>query len=172
MDLLTIFRITLIIIFGFYLSRSDLKRNKIPDKVTFPLIIFGIILNLFDFGISEKLVASYLILLGLYFLFTILYIVIKHISPSQTIGGGDVKFTLVLASLLPFFPTNSTNIFIIKVLIISIIVLFVMTIIKRISLWVASKSNNSKVFLDVNINSVKVTFVPILWISAIISLII
>jgi hypothetical protein len=57
-------------------------------------------------------------------------------------------------------------------LIISIIVLFVMTIIKRISLWVASKSNNSKVFLDLNINSVKVTFVPILWISAIISLII
>jgi preflagellin peptidase FlaK len=170
MDIFLIFRITILILIGFYLARSDLRRNVIPDKITYPIIILGFIFNFIQFGVSTKLIIAYLILLGLYFFFVLTYMFIKSLSISQTIGGGDVKFTLLIASLLPFYPISSNQIFIIKVLVITVIILFVMVVIKRLSLWISHKAPNSKLFLDSNINEIKVTLVPILWISAIISL--
>jgi Flp pilus assembly protein protease CpaA len=171
MDWIVCIRIFLIVVFGFYLSRTDLRKNIVPDKVTLPLISIGLILSFLEFGISTKLIYAYLIVLGVYFFFVVLYSVLKKIHSSQTIGGGDVKFTLMIASLLPFYQ-SITGLIIIDVIVISFIVLFVMSIVKMLSIFLIHKFPKSQLFLDSNINNVKVTYVPILWISTLISLVI
>jgi len=172
MEWILAIRIVLLLCFGLYLSRLDLKTNTIPNKITFPLIITGLFLSLIEFGISIKLIYAYLILLGVYFFFILFHITLSKINSTQAIGGGDVKFILSIASLLPFSYSFIGNIFVIEVLFYAIIIMFIMSLVKTFGYMIMSKFPKSQLFLDANINNVKVTFVPILWISCIISLII
>lgn len=169
--LINILRLFLLFFFGFILARFDLKKNIIPDKITLPLIIIGIILNYIDFGISKQLVCSYLILLGTYFFYVILYKILKLTNSVQTIGGGDVKYSLAIASLIPFSYFFIYNIFIIEVIFISFILLFIMTLVKLISLLLINKlPAKSRIIITTTIISTKVTFAPLLFFSSIISL--
>lgn len=168
-----ILRILLLLIFGFILARLDLKKNRIPDKITYPLIILGFILSFIEFGISVKLIYAYLIILGTYFFWVVLYHILKLINSSQTIGGGDVKYSMAIASLYPFSSFFIYNIYILKVIFIAFIFLFAMTIIKLISISILNKlPNKFKVVISYSILQTKVTFAPILFLSSIVSLLV
>lgn len=170
MFVITVLRLFLLFFFGFILTRLDLRKNIIPDKITFPLIIIGILFSYIEFGISKLLIYSYLIILGTYFFYLLLYLVLKRIKSSQNIGGGDVKYSLAIASLIPFQHFFLYNIFIIKVIFISFILVFVMAIIKIISLSVIGYvPNKLKIFITTNIFETKVAFAPLLFISSIIA---
>jgi preflagellin peptidase FlaK len=83
-----------------YASYSDLKRGIIPNKLTFPLIGVGIILN----GIYALMIGEiwYIIicLVVTGFIFVLGYIFWKL----GAWAGGDVKLFTALAALLPFYP--------------------------------------------------------------------
>ena len=171
LDILLVLRLFLLFFFGFLIVDSDLKTNKIPDQITYPLIIAGIIFNYIQFGISIYLVYSYLILLGTYFLFVVIYQILKLINSVQTIGGGDVKYSLAIASLIPFSPFIIGNIFILKVLFISVILIFIMAATKLVALLVINKlPQKSQLIINSTIISTKVAFAPILFISTVISM--
>ena len=167
---ITFIRLFLLFFFGFILARSDLKKNIIPDKITLPLIGIGIILNFIEYKISLLLIYSYLILLGTYFFYLILYIVLKAINSIQTIGGGDVKYSLAIASLVPFSKFFIYNIFIVKVIFISFIFMFSMSVVKFLALLIYDKlPKKSKLIISSTILDTKVTFAPLLFISSILA---
>lgn len=87
-----------------YASYTDLTRGIIPNRLTFPLIGLGIVLNgLYAFVIGEVwyLVISLIItgaIFGLGYLFW----------KMGAWAGGDVKLFTALAALLPFYPALIT----------------------------------------------------------------
>lgn len=84
----------------FYASYSDLKWGIIPNKLTFPLIAIGIILNsVYAFMIGEIwIIVMCLVMTGV--IFALGYIFWKM----GAWAGGDVKLFTALAALLPFSP--------------------------------------------------------------------
>lgn len=83
-----------------YASYSDLKRGIIPNKLTFPLIALGIILNgIYAFMIGEIwFIVMCLVITGV--IFALGYIFWKM----GAWAGGDVKLFTALAALLPVYP--------------------------------------------------------------------
>lgn len=83
-----------------YASYTDLKSGIIPNKLTFPLIGVGIVLNGF-YGFATGniwLIISTLIVTAL--IFVLGYVFWKL----GAWAGGDVKLFTALAALLPFYP--------------------------------------------------------------------
>lgn len=84
-----------------YASYTDLKSGLIQNKLTFPLIVIGLVLNgLYAFMVSN----IWLIIYALIFtagIFALGYILWKF----GAWAGGDVKLFTALAALLPFYPT-------------------------------------------------------------------
>lgn len=83
-----------------YASYSDLKRGIIPNKLTFPLIGLGLILNgFYAFMIGE---IWYIIICAVVtgIIFALGYLFWKM----GAWAGGDVKLFTALAALLPFYP--------------------------------------------------------------------
>jgi preflagellin peptidase FlaK len=88
------------IIACFYASYTDLKSGIIPNKLTFPLIGIGIVLNgiySFTAGNIWFLIYTLIFTAGI---FVIGYILWKL----GAWAGGDVKLFTALAALLPFYP--------------------------------------------------------------------
>jgi len=83
-----------------YASYSDLKWGIIPNKLTFPLIAIGIILNsIYAFMVGEIwIIVMCLVMTGV--IFALGYIFWKM----GAWAGGDVKLFTALAALLPFSP--------------------------------------------------------------------
>lgn len=83
-----------------YASYSDLKWGIIPNKLTFPLIAIGIILNsVYAFMVGEIWsIVMCLVITGI--IFALGYIFWKI----GAWAGGDVKLFTALAALLPFSP--------------------------------------------------------------------
>ncbi len=83
-----------------YASYTDLKRGIIPNKLTFPLIAIGIILNgVYAFMIGDLwFIVICLVVTGV--IFALGYLFWKM----GAWAGGDVKLFTALAALLPFYP--------------------------------------------------------------------
>jgi archaeal preflagellin peptidase FlaK len=83
-----------------YASYSDLKRGIIPNKLTFPLIAIGIVLNgIYAFMIGDLwFIVICLVVTGV--IFALGYLFWKM----GAWAGGDVKLFTALAALLPFYP--------------------------------------------------------------------
>lgn len=83
-----------------YASYSDLKRGIIPNKLTFPLIGLGILLNgIYAFIMGEIwIIVICLVVTGV--IFALGYLFWKM----GAWAGGDVKIFTALAALLPFYP--------------------------------------------------------------------
>jgi len=84
-----------------YASYTDLKSGIIPNKLTFPLIGIGIVLN----GIYSFITGNiWLIVSAL--IFTALIFILGYVFwKLGAWAGGDVKLFTGLAALLPFYPT-------------------------------------------------------------------
>ncbi|MBI4814461.1 MAG: prepilin peptidase [Methanobacterium sp.] len=83
-----------------YASYSDLKRGIIPNKLTFPLIAIGLILNgIYAFMLGELwIIIVCLVVTGV--IFALGYLFWKM----GAWAGGDVKLFTALAALIPFNP--------------------------------------------------------------------
>ncbi|EKQ53220.1 MAG: Flp pilus assembly protein, protease CpaA [Methanobacterium sp. Maddingley MBC34] len=91
---------TIAIVACLYASYSDLKRGIIPNKVTFPLIAIGIILNgIYAFTIGNIwFIIICAVVTGV--IFALGYLFWKM----GAWAGGDVKLFTALAALVPFNP--------------------------------------------------------------------
>ncbi len=84
----------------FFASYTDIKWGIIPNKLTFPLIFLGIVLNGF-----YAIVAGNIWLLFYNLIFTAGIFVLGYLLwKLGAWAGGDVKLFTALAALLPFYP--------------------------------------------------------------------
>jgi archaeal preflagellin peptidase FlaK len=92
----TLLVIMAVIIAAFY----DLKYNIIPNKLTFSLISFGLIINL----IYSILFRDFLFIINSIITTIIVFSVCYLLWKFRLWGGGDVKLITGIASTLPFHP--------------------------------------------------------------------
>jgi archaeal preflagellin peptidase FlaK len=91
-----------------YASYSDLKHGIIPNKLTFPLIGIGIILN----GFYALQTGNLWIIIGCLIITGVIFVLGYLFWKLGAWAGGDVKLFTALAALLPFYPALiSYNIF-------------------------------------------------------------
>jgi preflagellin peptidase FlaK len=83
-----------------YASYSDLRWGVIPNKLTFPLIGVGILLN----GIYYITLGNLLLLLGTLIITFVVFIFGYILWKMGAWAGGDVKLFTALAALIPFYP--------------------------------------------------------------------
>ena len=69
---------------------TDFKTGLIYDRITYPLIAIGLLLNLFEFSIATYLLAAIIFVAGYALYYT------------GKIGGGDVKLFTGISIVLPF----------------------------------------------------------------------
>src|SRR3989344_1710276 len=81
---------------------TDVKTGLIYDRITYPLIAIGLLLNMFEFSISTFLIAGVVFALGYVLYYT------------GKIGGGDVKLFTGISFVLPFM---NGRVFILDVLV-------------------------------------------------------
>ncbi|MGO9388083.1 MAG: A24 family peptidase C-terminal domain-containing protein [Methanobacterium sp.] len=84
-----------------YASYSDLRWGIIPNKLTFPLIGVGILLN----GIYYITTGNLLLLLGTLIVTLLVFLFGYLFWKMGAWAGGDVKLFTALAALIPFYPT-------------------------------------------------------------------
>jgi preflagellin peptidase FlaK len=85
-----------------YASYSDLKVGLIQNKLTFPLIAIGIILN----GIYVFYTANLLIFVEAIILTAIIFVIGWLFWRIGAWAGGDVKLFTAVAALIPFYATT------------------------------------------------------------------
>ena len=83
-----------------YASYSDLKRGIIPNKLTFPLIAIGIVLN----GIYAFMIGEFLFILVCVVVTGVIFGLGYLFWKMGAWAGGDVKLFTALAALIPFAP--------------------------------------------------------------------
>lgn len=82
-------------IFAFLLSYIDFKKFLVPDLL---LLTMTILLLFFKIVENQIYVSSFITPL----IILILYIIILLLFPKSILGGGDIKYSLVIAFYLPF----------------------------------------------------------------------
>lgn len=83
-----------------YASYTDMTRGIIPNKLTFPLMVIGLILN----GINAYLLGEYMIFVYT-FIFTLGIFILGYLFwKLGAWAGGDVKLFTAVAALIPFQP--------------------------------------------------------------------
>ena len=87
-----------------YASYSDLKHGIIPNKLTFPLIGIGIILN----GFYALQTGNLWIIIGCLLITGVIFVLGYLFWKLGAWAGGDVKLFTALAALLPFYPALIT----------------------------------------------------------------
>ena len=83
-----------------YASYSDLKSGIIANKLTFPLIGIGIILN----GFYAFQISNLWIFIGCLIITSVIFVLGYIFWKLGAWAGGDVKLFTALAALLPFYP--------------------------------------------------------------------
>ncbi len=95
-----------ILLFLFLIATAciiDLKKNIIPDLITYPLILFGFCGAILDsYFVSMPYDSAIAALIG-YFLPGIIGVIFEMFGKKQTVGAGDVKF---LAGIGAWLGTN------------------------------------------------------------------
>lgn len=84
----------------FYGSYSDIKRGIIPNKLTFPLIGLGIVLN----GIYAYNIGNIWYFVGAVIVTAVIFALGYLFWKMGAWAGGDVKLFTALAALIPFYP--------------------------------------------------------------------
>ncbi len=104
--MILLLRYAVILIGSLIAAYTDYKTGYIFDKITYPMIAVGILLNLFELGIEvslEKFLELFSVGIIVFALGYAMYFLGK-------IGGGDIKLFTAIALLLPFetgiFPLN------------------------------------------------------------------
>ncbi|MBR4447903.1 prepilin peptidase [Methanobrevibacter sp.] len=106
----TIFLIQIIITILFSISAAifDIRRNIVPDKLTYSLLVFGLISNLILSIVSSNIkfiLASFISMVVTNFITYMLW-------KLKMWGGGDVKLFTAIATVIPFgLNINFLNIF-------------------------------------------------------------
>lgn len=80
-------------IFSFFLSYSDCVRYRIPNTTLLTLFIFLVI-----FGYFENQLSIYSFIVS--FAILIFFVIILIIMPKIILGGGDIKYMMVIAIYL------------------------------------------------------------------------
>lgn len=88
------------VIASFYASYMDLKKGIIPNKLTFPLIVVGLILN----GVYAFMMGNIWIIITCAVVTAIIFCLGYLFWKMGAWAGGDVKLFTALAALLPFNP--------------------------------------------------------------------
>lgn len=83
-----------------YASYSDLKRGIIPNKLTFPLIGLGLVLN----GIYSFLTGNILLIIAALIITAVIFVLGYIFWKMGAWAGGDVKLFTALAALLAIYP--------------------------------------------------------------------
>ncbi|CDG65275.1 putative protein MTH_421 [Methanobacterium sp. MB1] len=83
-----------------YASYTDLKSGIIPNKLTFPLIAIGLVLN----GIYAFLMGEIWIIISCAVITGIIFVLGYLLWKMGAWAGGDVKLFTALAALIPFNP--------------------------------------------------------------------
>ncbi|MGV8143805.1 MAG: A24 family peptidase C-terminal domain-containing protein [Methanothermobacter sp.] len=83
-----------------YASYSDLKRGIIPNKLTFPLIVVGLVLD----GIYAVMIGNYWLIVSAGIITLVIFILGYLFWKMGAWAGGDVKLFTALAALLCIYP--------------------------------------------------------------------
>jgi preflagellin peptidase FlaK len=83
-----------------YASYSDIKRGIIPNKLTFPLIGVGLVLD----GIYAYLTGNYWLIISAALITGFIFVLGYLFWKMGAWAGGDVKLFTALAALLPIYP--------------------------------------------------------------------
>jgi Flp pilus assembly protein protease CpaA len=144
--LIIYFRILLLLIFCGIGAYTDHKTGYIYDKVTLPLIVLGLLLNIFAFSFVENvsiLITAAIIFIGGF----VLYYFGK-------LGGGDIKLFLGIHLMLPYL---NNQLFILWVLLLSCLLAVVFISIKYTFL-IFKKIKITKKLLLSKISSIVTSF--------------
>ncbi len=110
-------RETILIIGTFAAAVSDFKTGLILDKITYPMLALGIVLNLMEIFLGNFYAFYYFVFAGIvFFIGYVLYFLGK-------LGGGDVKLFTAIVLLLPVLGTAEfpLNIFMVNAIFVSAI---------------------------------------------------
>lgn len=80
-------------IFSLFISYTDCTRYKIPNNFLLALLLF-----LITFGILENKINYYSFAISL--LILVFFVIILLIMPKMILGGGDIKYMMVIAVYL------------------------------------------------------------------------
>ena len=108
LSIIFLFQITITILFSIMATIFDVKKNYIPDALTFSLVVFGLLTNaiLSVFSSNIKYILASIISLSITYCITYL------MWQLNIWGGGDVKLFSGIASVIPFsFNLEVFNIF-------------------------------------------------------------
>ncbi|HEX7467626.1 MAG TPA: A24 family peptidase C-terminal domain-containing protein [Methanobacterium sp.] len=91
----------------FYASYTDLKSGIISNKLTFPLIGLGIVLN----GVYAFMIGNIWFIIGDVIITAVIFALGYLFWKIGAWAGGDVKLFTAIAALLPFYPLSFTYTF-------------------------------------------------------------
>lgn len=83
-------------IFSLFLSYSDCKSFTVPNALVFTMFLMMIIFGIFE----SKIIFSSIVLLLIVLIF---FIVLLLIKPNMILGGGDIKYMMIVALYLGIF---------------------------------------------------------------------
>ena len=136
----------------------DVKRNFVPDKLTYSLLFFGLISNLFLSIISSNIK----FILASFISMVVTYCVTYMLWKLKMWGGGDVKLFTAIATVIPFgvninflniFPQLSVYPFAFSIVVNSILVSFPFLLAFVIYLVIKNETfNNHPIFLITLLN--------------------
>lgn len=81
-------------IFSLFISYIDCTRYRIPNNLLISLLIF-----LITFGFLEDKISYYSFAVSL--LILVFFVIILVVMPRMILGGGDIKYMMVIAIYLP-----------------------------------------------------------------------
>jgi len=158
-------RIFILVFIAGLVAYFDQNTGKIPNELTYSLLIIGLVFNLLFFPIK-----IFLLILGS---LLVLYIILLKFVNLDVIGGGDAMCFLGILSIMPIYPSNLISIFFIKVIFISLIIML-LTIAFQKLVWfylntMVTKETKFAKMLDTKVNQVYVKYGVYLFVSIIAS---
>lgn len=159
-------RILILVIGCIIIARTDQLHGKIYNWVTYPMLISGLVLSLIEFSLE-----SFLFILGS---LVVLYFPLWLFVKIDYIGGGDAMALLSVISLMPFYAGWLTNIFFLKVLLYSMLVIVIVNLFQK-AIWFylntfVKKETSFNKILDTRINQVSVKYGVYLLVAVVLAL--
>lgn len=148
------------------IARTDQLYSKIYNWVTYPMLISGIILSFFEYNFE-----SFLFIIGS---LIVLYFPLWLFVEIKYLGGGDAMALLSVVSLMPFYEGWLTNIFLVKVILYSMIVIVIANLFQK-GVWFylnafVKKENKFSKILDTRVNQVNVKYGVYLLVAVVLAL--
>jgi hypothetical protein len=156
------------LIFGFIITRKDIRTGEIPEKYTITAIYIAVFVHFVSFGWSYTFYKFFLGLILLYLFFDIIQFILFKITKG-TIGTGDVHFYLMAYCFFPFYFVSGVLWYpIIFTLVLSCLFLLSMIIVKVVVLSFATKQPGILEKFGGNVVSTEIRFAPVIYLAFII----